>query len=96
MISTTVSRLRRVLSDYFEPAPVNTAIKLARNAAQIPHGRAGYGGVGSAPVTVPQALLVVLGLCAKGKLSAVAGRAFNTLAEAREFSRAAGDRAQRR
>src|SRR5438045_8229764 len=59
---TTVAQLCRVLETYFEPAPINTALRCARLAGQIPAGSAGRDGCGSAPVTVKQALLVALAL----------------------------------
>jgi hypothetical protein len=67
MSTTTVSRLRRVLIGYFEEPVVNTALRCARHAGQIPHGTAGRNGCGSAPVTVRQALLIPLALASEAQ-----------------------------
>jgi hypothetical protein len=65
MSTTTVARLRLVLADYFEPPCVDTALRCARLAGQIPEGQSGYAGCRSAPVTIRQALLIPLALASE-------------------------------
>src|ERR1700730_17241611 len=67
MRAITVARLRYVLADYFEPAPVETAFRYARVAGQIPAGTAGRNGCGSAPITTRQALLIPLALASDAR-----------------------------
>jgi hypothetical protein len=65
MMTVSVAQLRRALADYFDPVVAATAIRCARYAGQIPEGRSGY--AGSAPVTIRQALIVVLALASEAQ-----------------------------
>jgi hypothetical protein len=60
--TVTIARLRPTVADYFGEAATDTAFRAARIAGQIPAGRAGRGGCGSAALLVHQVLLVLLAL----------------------------------
>jgi hypothetical protein len=62
--TASLPAVRRALAQYFEPTSVATIARRMREAGELPAGRAGRGGVGSARIAVPEAALMLIALSA--------------------------------
>jgi cytochrome P450 len=62
--TASLTAVRRALAQHFEPTSVATMARRMREAGELPPGRAGRGGVGSARIAVPEAAMLLIALSA--------------------------------